>query len=218
MFRDTAGARPVSKDKRDRSEVRLPRRPFTYRAAELTTSTLFSAKLATVATLATFALLLAMTVGTTLTIRTFITEKSTDRFANFVQTANSNFEADVSRRLIELLAVEGLFKTSDKISQSEFEVFAGLLESKGGPVEALGFVRRITPSEVDDFNKTMQSRGLAGFDLTRRGEASEYTVIEQLFPRNSRVVSLGEDLGRDSFFSDALDEAEQLLNELGQVE
>ena len=211
MLRDSAGAGPVSRDTRDTSEVQLPRRPFTYRAAEITTSALFSAKLATLATLATFALLLGMTVGTTLTVRTFITEKSTDRFANFVQTANSNFKADVSRRLIELLAVEGLFKTSEKISQSEFEVFAGLLENKGGPVEALGFVRRITPQEVDEFNLTMQSRGLASFDLTRRGEASEYTVIEQLFPRNSGVVSLGEDLGRDSFFSDALAAAEQSL-------
>ncbi|NQW16593.1 MAG: CHASE domain-containing protein [Chloroflexi bacterium] len=208
MFRDATGAGPVS---RDSSDVQLPRRPFTYRASQFSTNALFSAKLATAAALASFALLLAMTVGTTFAVRSFISEKSADRFSNFVQTSNSEFEADVSRRLTELLAVEGLFKTSDDISQAEFEVFAGLLKNKGGPVEALGFVRRITPVEVDAFNQAMRKRGLVGFDLTRRGGAPEYTVIEQLFPRNSGVVSLGEDLGRDSFFTDALTAAEESL-------
>ncbi|MCH7734749.1 MAG: CHASE domain-containing protein [Chloroflexi bacterium] len=207
MIRENAGTVPAASDERS---PRPGRRPFTYLdtpGSKIRRGILPSDKLATLATLATFAMLFAMTVGTTIAVRSFISEKSADRFTAVVDTANTTVEAEVSRRLTELLAIEGLFNTQTSVDPADFDVFANLLKSRGSLVEALGFVRRVEEEDVEAFNRFMVSRGLTGYDLTRRGRADEYMAVEHIFPKNSGVVSLGEDLGRDRFFSAALVDA-----------
>ena len=207
MIRENAGPPPANSDERG---ARPGRRPFTYFDApgsRIQRRLLPSDKLATLATLATFILLFAMTVGTTIAVRSFIAEKSADRFSIVVETANTTVEAEVSRRLTELLAIEGLFNTRSNVAPADFDAFASLLKSRGTLVEALGYVRRVEEEGVEDFNELMISRGLTGYDLTRRGRAEEYMVVEHIFPNDSGVVSLGEDLGRDVYFSAALVDA-----------
>ena len=158
MNRESAGPTPAILANPDERAARPGRRPFTYLNApgiSVRRGGLPTDKLATIATLATFALLFAMTVGTTLAVRSFISEKSADRFGTVVRTANTTVEAEVSRRLTELIAIEGLFKTQSSVNSDDFDSFADLLESRESLVEALGFVRRVDKSDVEQFNELM---------------------------------------------------------------
>lgn len=166
-----------------------------------------SGGLPTLAAGATLAMLLAMTISTTIAVRTFIRDQSVERFESAVANATASVNADVVRGLTELRAVEGLFKASDSVDPPHFNAFAASVKGRGSVVQSLGYVRRVLPRDVGQFNSSMQARGLVGYNLSVAGP--EYLVVEHMFPSGLGNVRLGADLRDDPLVGDALDRARQ---------
>ena len=56
-------------------------------------------------------------------------------------------------------------------------------------VQSLGYIRRVLPQDISQFNSFMQGRGLAGYNLDVAGP--EYLVVEHMFPSRVENVRLG---------------------------
>ena len=99
----------------------------------------FSTRLQVLATAATLAMLLAMTIGTTVALRSLIAAKSQGRFDEFADNAAAVVSAEVSRSLTEIPAIEGFFRATDDLSLNAFNNFAAAVTRTGSAVRMLGY-------------------------------------------------------------------------------
>ncbi|MBI4219584.1 MAG: CHASE domain-containing protein, partial [Chloroflexi bacterium] len=157
----------------------------------------FTARLPVLAGGATLAMLLAMTIGTTVALRTLMAEKSQGRFDEFAANAASSLSAEAARSLTEISAVEGLFSATRDVTQGEFTGFAIPITRSGSAVKALGFARL-----------QVNSAGEADPEQAVGGTSESYPVT-YLYPQRSGGVSIGSDLGLDARFTQAMSRARE---------
>jgi signal transduction histidine kinase len=142
----------------------------------------FTARLPVLAAAATLAMLLAMTIGTTVALRSLMAAKSQGRFDEFANNASAVVGAEFSRSLTEISAVEGFLRAADNVSPNAFNNFATALTRGGSAVKMLGYA----PA----------------------GAVNGHFTIAQLYPaRPGGLVSVGSELSADYRFSAALGRA-----------
>jgi signal transduction histidine kinase len=142
----------------------------------------FTTRLPVLATAATLAMLLAMTIGTTVALRSLMGAKSQGRFDEFADNAAAVVSAEVSRSLTEISAVEGFFRATDDVSLNAFSNFAAAVTRSGSAVRMLGYA----PADP----------------VRPEGFRAEY-----LYPSRPGLVAGGTDLAADFRFSAALAKA-----------
>ncbi|MBI2964659.1 MAG: CHASE domain-containing protein [Chloroflexi bacterium] len=143
----------------------------------------FTTRLPVLAAAATLAMLLAMTIGTTVALRSLMGAKSQGRFDEFAANASAVVGAEASRSLTEISAVEGFFSASDNVSENAFNNFALAMTRAGSAVKMLGYA-----------------------PLDTEGPSGRFTVAH-LYPTRPGLVTMGEDLSADSRFSAAIGRA-----------
>ncbi|MBI4304769.1 MAG: CHASE domain-containing protein, partial [Chloroflexi bacterium] len=151
----------------------------------------FTARLPVLAGGATLAMLLAMTIGTTVALRSLMAEKSQGRFDEFASNAAASVSAEASRSLTEIAAVEGLFGATQDVTAGEFSSFAIPITRAGSAVKALGFARLDT-----------SPAGTGRIDLDSTGPADRF-LVTHLQPQRSGAVIVGTDLTSDTRFTQA---------------
>lgn len=148
----------------------------------------FTQRLPVLAAAATLVMLLAMTIGTTVALRSLMSAKSQGRFDEFAGNAAAVVSSEVSRSLTEISAVEGLFSATGNVSSNEFRSFAVSLTRGGSAVKTLGYAR-VIDSPV--------------------GASAPEVRVEYLYPTARGSVSVGSSLDTDHRFSPAMIKARE---------
>lgn len=156
---------------------------------------------------ATLAMLLAMTIGTAVAIRSIMASQSASQFEEFAGSLATTIETDIHLSFAELNAVESFVVGSTDVTATSFEAFISKLSSDGAHAQAFAYAPLITRYDLDDFNQMMRLAGRQDYDLSNTGYRPEYLPIAFSSPVVPGLASPGTDLLSDSRYRSAVVEA-----------
>lgn len=110
---------------------------------------------------------------------------------------------------------KGLFSTSKSVERDDWYNFIGSLdiEKKHPGIQGVGFSQVVSPSEKDNFIKTIQNEGFPNFTITPEGPRETYTSIIYLEPFNERnQKAFGYDMFSNETRRDAMSYARDTGN------
>ena len=80
-------------------------------------------------------MLLAMIVGTAISIRSINHSQSDLRFEKLVGSVSLEVDAEYDKSLGELAGIKGFLKATDSVSPEQFRTFASALENENWPAK-----------------------------------------------------------------------------------
>ncbi|MEX0762302.1 MAG: ATP-binding protein [Dehalococcoidia bacterium] len=169
----------------------------------------FTKRLPTFTAAAVLVMLLAMTIGTAVAVRSVMNAQSQSRFEEFVDRATASVASEVSRSLTELRSVEAFVRVNDDLNGNDFRSFAATIEGHGSAVQALGYIPLVSAADAGSFNALMAADGKRDFDLTANSVRSEYYPWAFSYPPTPEIVTPGQDLGQNAEYRTLLEEAQR---------
>ena len=100
---------------------------------------------------ATLTMLLAMTIGTVIIVRTIVATQSDDRFEAFSARASNSIAAELRAVVQEADEVSGVLVGSPEITADAFSDFAGSLRDQDITANTIGFVPLVSAENADAF-------------------------------------------------------------------
>ena len=168
-------------------------------------------RLPSLAAAATLAMLLAMTVASAISIRAINQTQSDVRFQELVDSVSQEVDAEFSKSLSELAAIKGFLEATDSVTPSQFRTFASALENENWSVNALGFIRKVSPDEAAEFNRMMSLQLGDEFKLESDGFRSHSLPVAYTYPETLGIFNPGEDLLFHPTYTPLMDTAEREL-------
>ncbi len=156
-------------------------------------------------------MLLAMTIGTAITVRGVMGSQSQAKFKAFTGQAAAAINAEVNRSLTELAAVEAYARVEHGLNAGLFSSFAETVTRRGGAVQALGYVPRISPAEVAEFNVFLANSGRDDYRLAGGSQQPEYFPLAYIAPPQPGFLSPGRDLLSDPVYGPLLNQGRKDL-------
>ncbi len=150
-----------------------------------------SSNLAPFAAGATLAMLLAMTVATAITVRGVMLAQSREQFNDFVSQAAVEINAEVSRGMTELAAVEGFIRETAEIDGTAFARFTETVSKHGTAVQALGYIPRIPQADAGEFSARLAREGRPDYDVRSAGSVPDYFPLVALVSSAARNRTTG---------------------------
>jgi PAS domain S-box-containing protein len=166
-----------------------------------------SANLPTFAAAAALAMLLAMTIGTAVAVRGVVLSQSQARFEAFASQAAAEVNAEVSRSLTELAAIEAFGRIHREFDAGSFETFANTVGRQGAGVQALGLAPRVPESGAAAFDEFAARSGYDSPVLTAGTLRPEYFPLAYLVPPQPGLLRPGRELGADPVYGPLLETA-----------
>ena len=151
-------------------------------------------RLPSFAAAATLAMLLAMTLATAISIRSINQSQSDIRFEELVDGVSLEVDAEFKKSLSELAAIRGFLEATDDVNPGQFRTFASALERENWSVHALGFIKKVDSSEINEFNRMMSLQLNDDFDLESGRHRSFYMPVAFTYPETLGILNPGEDL------------------------
>lgn len=151
-------------------------------------------RLPSLAAAATLAMLLAMTIGTAISIRSINISQSNLRFEKLVDSVSLEVDTEFSKSLSELAAIKGFLEATDSVSPAQFRTFASALENENWSVNALGFIRKVPAAETAEFNKMMSAQLNDDFRLESHGLRPYFLPVAYTYPETLGILNPGEDM------------------------
>jgi len=165
-------------------------------------------RLPTFAAAATLAMLLAMTLATAITIRSVNSARSDDRFDELIHSVSTELGSEFQKSLSELAAIKGFLEATDSVTRTQFNTFAGALEKENWSLQALGYVKKVEPDEVESFNRLMSEQLFESYDLESKGKHSNYYPVAFTYPESLGILNPGEDLSQHPRYMPLMIQAE----------
>ncbi len=131
---------------------------------------------------ATLAIVTTLLVATTLQVAHWDDERVQISFARDAENASTGLASQLNTPLHALEAMRGLFAGSVEVDASELHMAADHWLNSDGNLQALGYLERVSLSDVPAFEARMRSRGLA-----------DYRVVDRT-ASNARVPSRAADV------------------------
>lgn len=183
---DSGGANPSRRD--TRRQVDQGRLPFFIAGATLT-------------------MLLAMTLGTAVMVRTIIANQSSDRFEAFSARASNTISAELRAIMTEADDVSDLLVGSPDITVDGFHDFAVGLRDRGAQARTIGFIPLIRAEDIDDFAATLRRQGLPRYEIATADGTGDQFPVAFVDPLPGIPIGPGQDLSQDPMFAAAMNEA-----------
>lgn len=166
-------------------------------------------RLPSLAAAATLAMLLAMTLGTAISIRSINQSQSDLRFEELVDSVSLEVQSEFNKSLSELAAIKGFLEATDSVSPSQFRTFASALEKENWSVNALGFILKVSADETGEFNRMMSLQLDDDFKLESDGFRSYFLPVAYTYPETLGILNPGEDLLFHPTYTPLMDRAER---------
>jgi len=153
---------------------------------------------------------LALTALLTFYAHSLAQAKDEARFERAMQTTKAAMTNRVQTCIELLLAASAFFAGNGEVSAAEFRSFAeklGLGTRHRGML-GIGFSKRLTPQEKDEFVERIQREVYAKFNLWPEGERPEYHSIIYLEPLNrGNDAAIGYDMFTEAVCREAMERA-----------
>lgn len=150
-------------------------------------------------------MLLAMTIGTAITVREVMLSQSGEAFSEFVDQAVAEIDADVSRSLTEIAAIEAYLRVQPGIDQESFTSVASTVGRNGPAVQSLGYIPRVLPADAGAFSTYLAETGRSDYRLGGSAPQADYFPVAYFVPPLPGFLSPGRELGDDPVYGPLLD-------------
>ncbi len=126
------------------------------------------------------------------------------------------FEKHVHRSLDDLMSVEGLFASSDRVGRDQFAAFTRRILRRNPGFQALSWNPRVTLDERPAYEAAGRADGFPRYRFTERsddgelraaGERPEYVVVHFIEPYAGNEPALGYDVHSDPLRRQAIERA-----------
>lgn len=156
---------------------------------------------------ATLTMLLAMTIGTAVMVRTIVATQSDDRFEAFSARASNSIAAELRAVVLEADEVSGVLVGSPEITVDGFLEFVSTLRDQDITANTIGFIPLVSAEDADEFESSLRSQGFTAYILeSNPGNADQFPVAF-IDPPSGFPAKFGDDLSRDPVFAQAMNEA-----------
>ncbi len=166
-------------------------------------------RLPSFAAAATLAMLLAMTLATAISIRSINQSQSDLRFDKLVESTSLEVDSEFKKSLSELAAIRGFLEATDSVTPTQFGTFASALERENWSVHALGYIKKVEPNEVPEFNEMMSAQLNDDFRLESQGHLGYFLPVAFTYPETLGILNPGEDLLFHPRYTPLMNEAEK---------
>lgn len=156
---------------------------------------------------ATLTMLLAMTLGTAAMVRTIVANQSDDRFEAFAARASNTIDAELRAVMSEADEVSRLLVGSPEVTIGGFLDFAEGLRTLGLQASTIGFIPLVQTKDIADFSASLRRQRLPGYTVAPAGTSDEQFPVAFIDPPGGISAGLGEDLGQNPWFAEAMDHA-----------
>ncbi|MDP6823745.1 MAG: CHASE domain-containing protein [Dehalococcoidia bacterium] len=156
---------------------------------------------------ATLTILLAMTIGTVIMVRSIVDTQSGDRFEAFSARAPNTIAAELRAVMAEADEIAGVLVGSPDVTADAFSEFAGGLRDQNVTANTIGFIPLVQTGEADDFEASMRSQGFTAYLMESGAPGGEQFPVAFIDPPDGIPARFGDDLGQDPAFAEAMIEA-----------
>ena len=143
---------------------------------------------------AIFLILIAITIGASMAVRSHFNSESREDFASVVEGALVALQEDINENLTELTAIQGLFNSSGDVSRNQFDAFVFLFFYAEHGTQALEWIPRVAREEKEEFIRAVQAEGFDQFNIHPVTDLEESFPVKYVFPFEPNLAAFGFDL------------------------
>ena len=156
---------------------------------------------------AIFLILVAITVGAAIAVRSHFNTESRVAFEDVVEGVLVALKEDISENLAELTAIQGLFNSTGDVSRNQFDTFVSLFFNAEHGTQALEWIPRVPREGREEFIQKVREEGFDQFTIHPTTALEESFPVNYVFPFEPNLAAFGFDLASNESRLAALQQA-----------